>query len=37
MDVYSAATLKHTLAYIAPKSRNLYVLVDFEVYGNLYG
>lgn len=34
---YSGANLTHTLAHIAPKSRPLYVLVDFEVYGNIHG
>lgn len=34
---YSDANMRHALAYIAPRGRSLYAIVDFEVYGNLHG
>lgn len=33
----SKASLIHTLALIAPKSRPLYVQVEFEVFGSIHG
>lgn len=34
---YTEANMKHILANIAPKSRPLLVLVEFEVFGNIHG
>lgn len=33
----TSADLQHLLAHIAPRSRPLYVIVDFEVFGNIHG
>lgn len=34
---HSNAEMVHTLAHIAPRSRALYVLVEFEVFGRIHG
>lgn len=34
---YNDAEVKHILAHVAPKSRPMYVLLEFEVFGNIHG